>query len=329
MGHINQLLPKGMLPCGDSSLIIHLLRTLTDNGFLEVSVGLGWLGNKLENHLREWDEKAIRTVYVENYNIGPLQTLVSTAECLDNNWFIICPVDNLIDINIINSLVEAIHLDDAIAYLAVDSRPNVGAPVVIDDQGCIESIGKGQDVTNPHGSSAMVLVINNSFLEECKIALRKGISRIVDVLNDVILQGERVKPIIINDYWTDIDSLHDLIEANRYLIDTRYARDWSLLIPEGDQIEFGETIVFEGGTIIQSGVNLIGPVLVKKGVKIHQEACLGPNVSVLSGSIISEQCKISEAIVVGETRLAKGVSLSNVVVYDGIVYGSSDDSVSK
>ncbi|MFW9933716.1 MAG: NTP transferase domain-containing protein [Candidatus Thorarchaeota archaeon] len=315
IGELTQKVPKALLPCLGRTLIEHLVDTLLQVGIDEVSVGIGWKGNEVRTLIESiYPRDQVRCIDVPSYQVGPLQTLVTTTSGLDDT-LLICPVDFFVDpavvLQVSASLKERSPFD---LLVATDASSQRGTPITIDDNLSILKIGEGTT------RSAMMLVASTKFLGYCRNALQTGATRIVQVIENLIEEKQKVVATTIRGFWADIDTLADLLATNTTLLKEHISSSDILFIPDGDHVEIGEALSLASDIHIGAGVKFKGPVLVSRDTRIGENCTIGPNVCVQGQSNILEGCTLADSIVFGASSISPGTSVSRMIVHNSRFY---------
>ena len=168
----------------------------------------------------------------------------------------------------------------------------------------------------------MLVAFSAGFLLFCERGLRHGEGRIFPVINDMILtggwpQGENpVHPYPVTGDWFDIDTISDILKANRYLLENLTDEAISgLYVPPNDTLDFGNGISLESGISIEPGVQLIGPCLIENNITIERNCSIGPNVSMDENTYVGANANIRNAVVFGSSSIPDDCRLDRVVVF--------------
>ena len=320
LGPLAEHIPKALLECGGQTLIERTIKSYTESGIDDIIVGVGWKGHKVRKHIEQaFHNEAIRIVDVPNYMHGPLQTLVTSLES-NNEPCIIGPADSIIDSSILLELIESYKQQSNDLIIAVDREASHGTDVYINESGDVSGLGS-KKVGKYLGKSAMLVVTSSNFLDLCKDALAGGMQTIASVINHAIELELSINHAGVTGEWFDIDSIRDLLEANRYVLqridDTL---ENCIFIPTNDTLEIGENLVLDSGIHIGAGVRIKGPSIISADCHIGENVLIGPNVCLGINSFASVGCSISESIVLRSSRIKSGVILSNVIIHGNQIF---------
>ncbi len=318
---ITENLPKALLPIAGSTLIERTISTLFSSGVDHIIVGVGWLGHMIHSHISTMKRsKDILVVNAENYEEGPLQTFMAASSHLNEEKpFLILPADFILDKTIIDAVISS-HLYGAtprIMTIGVDRASQIGATVHSDESDLISGLNLSKS-SSAIGRCTMVIATNRGFLRYCDIAKQAGENRILSSINRMIAYNEPVRPAFVDGSWFDLDTIHDLLAANRYLLNefTQHSAE-TIFVPSGDTIEISDRMNLAADIVVHPGVSLVGPLVISRESRIASNAIVGPYVSVGTGSSIGEECTISNSILFDSVVAPANRTLDGVVVHEG------------
>ncbi|TFG15556.1 NDP-sugar synthase [Candidatus Thorarchaeota archaeon] len=274
----------------------------------------------------EGDSVKIKNVLVPHYERGPLKTFVTASTELRNEPFIVCPAD-LISMSINFKKIIRSHLqDEALLSLAVDPRLEIGTRVHGDERGLVTGVGDGSE-GRFLGSSAQILVAEHQFVRSCLELEKRGFTTLSEVIKELVSKGRKIRATPIANYWRDIDTFQELIDANRHILSSKLELPSECVsVPAGDTMEFGEDMTLSSGIKVHSGTRIIGPTLIMKETTIAENCIIGPNVSLSEGTTVGASSSIENAIVFGPGTAGEGMFLSNVIIFkDRIIQGETTE----
>jgi len=318
-------IPKALLECAGIKLIERMIRTFIQSGFDDISVGVGWNADQIRTHIeQEFGNQHVRVIDVPDYENGPLQTLITS---LDQRFepCVICPADLAIEsgilIQVAKSMTDFKGRDIAIA---VDPQAVSGTDVYTNDMGLISGIGEPVGTDQHIGKSAMLVVASSKFLEFCVSSLAEGHSTVASVITHSINQGFETYPIEIKGKWFDIDSISELLKANKFFLRNYESNsEIHIYVPDKDTMEIGESLELNSGICLQAGVRIIGPTIISQGCGIGENSVIGPYASIGVNSKVSQGCIIRESILLASSITSPSVNLSNTIVYGDQIYQES------
>lgn len=314
--------PKALLNVGGKYLIDWAIERLTRAGIEKIVVAVGWKRFLVEDYLSASSDIEVSVVDVADYEIGPLQTLVTAIETFDDD-FLLVPVDILVDASVISGMLT--HYSESVESrgmtLAVDFDTTSGTLVSTIEDGIITGLGNGVFDTDTLGRSAMLFIGNSRLAQDCRKALASSETKLVSLLGQMIHDGYSLRYYSVNSHSIDIDTLPDLLSANRFVLQKgEFSQSGQIFVPEGDRIEIGDTLSLNSNITLQKGTELIGPVLISQGCDIGENCRIGPNATIGSSSNLLSGCEISDTIVFGESTISTQSHIQGTIVYKSKQY---------
>ncbi|TFG31493.1 NDP-sugar synthase [Candidatus Thorarchaeota archaeon] len=316
---LTQTIPKALVQIAGKTLLEHAIERFAKANIQDITIAVGWKSDMITDIITQFENSPeVQIIEVSNYDIGPLQSLTVSLEAIRDEDAIICPVDLLVSSNSIEAIVSHHTVSqDTLVTLAVDSQSNTGSIVSVDSHGRALGIQKEVESANSIVKSAMFMVVSSGFLEYCKAALKSGSRTAVPVLNKIIEDDHSIKSYDIQEEWFDIDTLPDILEANRFLLESSQVNHHgAIFIPSGDTMEIGDLIRLESGIEVGIGVCLKGPCLISGKSKIGDNCTIGPYTSLGTGTQVGDYCEIQNAVVFGLSKIRNRSKVSDVIIND-------------
>ncbi|TFH03666.1 MAG: NDP-sugar synthase [Candidatus Thorarchaeota archaeon] len=329
---LTQDIPKALIYVAGRTLLQWSVKRLSDAGCTEIFIGIGWKGELVKKALKDHSEGiSTDTITVPDYEKGPLQTFCDTSTRVHGSPIILFPVDLIISLQDVKSIIDVHPRHEANAVtLAVDYSLDTGSNVVIINDSHIVGINKEippieyrkPNLEYRNAKSAMLLTFSAGFKNHCKHYLRRGESKISNVLNDMVmdvLMANGSYPIHaypVKGEWFDLDTISDIIKANRFLLENLTSENpRGIYIPPNDTMEFGDGINLESNISIGPGVELKGPCLIQDNSRIEANCIIGPHVSIDENSHVGANTSLQDAVVFGSSSVPEDLRLSSVVIF--------------
>ena len=318
---LTDALPKPLIQCAGNTLLGRIISDLQKAGITEISIGIGWKGDSIREYVEtHFPNSKISIIDVPYYEIGPLKTLV-TSMGTGSGPILICPGDFVGETGFLQEMIEHYQsVPERQIMLAMDTTKNDGTRFFIDKSGILLDSDKSPSKSLITGRSAMILIAESTFLDLCRKGLEQGKTRILDVLVEFMMRGDSIHTWVVNRVWFDVDSISEILHANRNLLTKETPATIGVYIPEGDTFETGNRLFLDSGIQIDSGVTIHGPTFIARDTSIDSKSEIGPYVSVGEGTKINRGCFISDAVLFGRTELSSNTQLSRVVVYNNFVF---------
>lgn len=320
MHPLTEEVPKALLNIGGKTLVDWAIERLVKSGIDKIVVAVGWKGSMIENHLTTSTDTEVQIIDVVDYEIGPLQTLASAIETFDDD-FLLTPVDTLIDSSAVSEMVSHYSTKSGSMVLAVDYNSTSGTLVSTTKNGVITGFGTDSLDTHTTGRSAMLFLGNSRLAEDCRNALKSGETKFVSLLEQMIQDGHSLRYYPVSSHCIDIDTLHDVLSANRFVLqEGKISQSGNVFVPPDDRIEIGDKLVLNSHITLQRGTEIIGPVLISQRCNIGENCRIGPNCTIGFNSSILAGCEITNAIVFGESKVSAQSRLRDLIVYRSTNY---------
>ncbi len=321
MKPLTDRIPKALINIAGKTLIEWAVDRYDKSGISDIIVAVGWKGNMVEEFVSE-SYLDVKIVHVPNYETGPLQTLLTAIESFDGD-FLLSPVDAMIDTASMIGFLE--HHSDYDTQerlnLAVSSNADSGTLVKLGHNNLVLGIGDVSSQSNKTTRSAMMFIGHTRIRELCKSTIEDGKTKVVNLLEQLLVDGARIEYYDIEQPLFDIDTLSDILVANQHFLQRGSVgkRD-SIFITHGDNVQVGDSLVLGSKITLKEGIDLQGPVLIGANCEIGNYCRLGPNVTIGSNAKIEADCDISNAVIFGKSQIPAQSSVHKAIIYKSAQY---------
>ncbi len=242
----------------------------------------------------------VRITYVDQAEPLGLAHAVLTAEpFLGDEPFVMYLGDNLLRDGIVR-LVEtfATEAPDALILLTPVPDPENYGVAELSDGRVSRLVEKP-----PEPATDLALVGVYMFTPAIFEAARaiepsaRGELEITDAIQQLVDTGRRVDPHIVHGWWKDTGQVHDMLEANRLILDDLEERIEGELCPES-RVE-GRVVIEAGARLVRSTVR--GPAVIGAGAQLT-DAYIGPYTAIGEGVTI-ESAELEHSIVLEGSRV--------------------------
>jgi NDP-sugar pyrophosphorylase family protein len=99
-------MPKALLPLHDKPILQHTIEFLVKNGFRDIVISVGYLGNKIKEYFKDGSSFGIKITYIEQkeQENGTAQPLLALRGVINESPFILWYGDVLADVDLIDML---------------------------------------------------------------------------------------------------------------------------------------------------------------------------------------------------------------------------------
>lgn len=217
LGHITLTYPKVLLPVnGSRPLISYPIEAMVAAGISEITIVVGYLGDKVVETLGSGSHFGARLQYISNpdYLGGTAVSVHKAGDWADGEAVVLCMGDHLIDQRLVKRLLHKQTFNET---LCIDHAPALyhqipeATKVAIDDSGCIKAIGK--DLVYWDALDTGVFLLTENFFKALDELVRHyGVNiEITDVVRFLISRGHRFDTCDASGYfWLDVDTEEDL-----------------------------------------------------------------------------------------------------------------------
>ncbi len=323
--------PKPMVPVVNRPVMEHIVRLLKRHGITEMTATLQYLPEVIQEYFGDGADFGVKMSYsIETLPMGTAGSVMEIREALDDT-FIVLSGDALTDMDL-TDLIRFHKRKGSVATLALTrvKNPLEFGVVITDSAGRIVRF-----LEKPSWSEVFSDTINTGIyvLEPEVLGLMEA-GRAFDWSKDIfprlLAEGRPMFGYVSRDYWCDIGSLAQCLQANQDCLAGKVKVD----IPGeeirrgmwiGRGVEIDPTVIIEGPAVIGDGAVL------RQGAHIGEFVCMGPNTVVDVGAGVRRSVTMSQVYLGRSTQvsggwLSKGVSVAERgSVGQGVVIG--DDSV--
>jgi glucose-1-phosphate thymidylyltransferase len=279
--------PKVLLNVAGKPIIGHIMDKLIENGFDEVTVVVGYLGDKIKEYiLRNY---SVKVDFVEQEErLGLAHAIYLSRHTISRDPVLIILGDTIFDVNL-KALTSSEH--SVLGVQEVDDPRRFG--VAETENGFITKlVEKPEKPTSNLAVVGIYYIAKPQVLVEClKELLKKNIQtrgefQLTDALQMMLDRGEKMKTFPIEG-WYDCGKPETLLETNRRLLEHQP-------VPA-----------------IGNGVVTLPPVYISQQASV-KNAIIGPYATVAEGARV-------ENSIIRNSIVSEGASVSNALLEDSIV----------
>lgn len=290
-------LPKVLINVAGKPIIGHIMDSLIEAGFTDVTVIVGYMGDMIEEYVSRHYRKVAVTYVEQQERLGLGHAIYSARHTFDQGPVLIILGDTIFELNL-RTLTRSKHttlgvrrVDDPRRFGVVETRKGFAVRLV-------------EKPERPKSNLALVglyYIVNTRMLVECleyeieRDLRTRGEYQLTDGLQLMIDRGEKMKVFEI-DGWYDCGRSETLLETNRHLLKrtaTRHRVD---------------------------GVVIVPPVFISKNAKVSSSV-IGPYATIAEGATV-EDSVIRNSIVSEGAKVQKALLDSSIIGNNATVFGS-------
>jgi glucose-1-phosphate thymidylyltransferase len=295
--------PKALVPVAGKAILNHIIDNLLSLGLTEFVFVIGYLGDKIEEHIRESYPSLNADFIVQEPREGIGQAVWLTRDKIKGQEVLIVLGDTIFDADLAEVLRQPYS---SVGVKKVDNPGNFGV-VEHNSEGFLTKVVEKPLI--PKSNLALVGLYKIKETDKLIEALDYNIRNNKRTLNDfhltdglmrIIEEGVQIKSFPVEN-WYDCGIKSKLLETNAIFL----KRNFKNAQPE---YNFENTII-------------IPPVIIAKGCKINN-SIIGPNVSIGEETIVSNSI-LNDAIIGSFSELKNAVLHHSLVGSDASLKGLS------
>lgn len=324
--------PKPCIPIVNRPSIEHLVAHLSNMGFSDVVITLGYLGTAIEEALGDGSLFGAEITYVrEKTKLGTAGSVKNAQKYLDGQDFLVVGGDHVTDLNVLE-LYRAHKKEKAtvsIGLISIDDPCEYGIAeidVSYEIKRFKEKPAPGEIFSNLASTGMYVCspVVFDHIPAEKKFDFAR------DLFPHLMDEGFMLKGWLARGNWTDVGSPHSLRQAEHWklaeIASTMINGDLSMRgahvqgpVELGDAVTLGKNSRIIGPVAIGAGTTIGENVLIGPYTSIGEKCILRNNVKVFSSSlynrvIVGTNTTISGSIIDNDTHIGTGCSIENETV---------------
>ncbi|MEM3733826.1 MAG: sugar phosphate nucleotidyltransferase [Nitrososphaerales archaeon] len=295
--------PKPMLPLGPTPVIEHLIKHLTNIGFNEIILTIGYMGEQVKRYLGDGSRFNARIHYSfepEDYLVGTAGSVKMVSHLLQQR-FLVIQGDTYTEVDL--SKVVKAHIEsgcDATIMVKSVENPWLFGTVEYDEKGIITGFQEKPEPercrTNKISTGVYVFepdVLDFITQPPCDFAR--------NVFPKMLASRKKMLAYECEGYWVDVGSRQGYIEAQAHLL-KKHMR------------EYNEPIWRLGEAELSKDARLEPPVLIGCDVRIEADATIGPYTCIMSASRVSSGSTISSATLFENVTVGSGSNISHSII---------------
>ncbi len=307
--------PKPNIPLLNKPSVVHLVEHLATEGFSEIVITIGYLGNEIEDALGDGSLFGVHIEYVrDKTKLGTAGSIKNAESLLKDEPFIVIGGDHVMDLNL-RELYRFHEHNDAkitIGLLPIEDPKEYG----IADMDVFNQIHRFHEKPNAGDifsnlASTGIYVCDPAILEMIPPTANFDFAK--DLFPKMMKKGDRLNGYMVRGHWTDIGN------SGAY----RHACKWKLEKLPGTTIN-GDFNIRDASVLgpvnIGNGVQvgshsaLVGPIMIGENTTIGDEVLIGPYTSIGANCNIKSGARILSAIIFNDVEIGKNTSVSGAIV---------------
>jgi mannose-1-phosphate guanylyltransferase len=316
--------PKPSIPIINKPSVLHLIEHLAREGFNEIVMTLGYMGERIEEQLGDGHMFGVHIDYVyEKEKLGTAGGVKNAEKYLNKEPFIVLGGDHVLNLDL-REMYRFHETNDAlvtIGLLSIDDPRDFGiADMDINSRihRFLEKPKSGQIFSNL--ASTGIYICDPSIFE--LIPENKKYDFAKDLFPSMLAADEKINGALVQGKWTDVGSAAAYRQAQRWMLDS---------LP-GTTIEGNFTtrnarirgpLTIGHNVSIGSNSSLVGPIAIGENTTIGDNVLIGPYSVIGSNCTIGNDSKILSSYLFDNVSIGKASNISGAVVADETIVGDN------
>ncbi len=314
--------PKPCIPIVNRPSIQHLVSHLSNLGFRDVIITLGYMGDAIETALGDGSLFGVSVTYVhEKEKLGTAGSVKNAQKYLEDQEFLVVGGDHVTDLNLLEFYRE--HQKErsmvSIGLISIDEPSEYGI-AEIDVNYHVrrfkEKPSPGEIFSNL--ASTGIYVCDPAIFDHIPVAQKFDFAR--DLFPHLMQNGHVIRGWLARGNWTDVGSPASLRQAERWkLQDIPYTSISGDLTIRAGQVQGPVQL----GNAFSMGQNsrLIGPVAVGAGTTIGDNVLIGPYTTIGENCLIKSNTKIFSSSIYNRVVVGRNSTVSGSIVDNDTIIG--------
>ena len=317
---LTNTMSKQLIPVANRPILFYAIDQIREAGVTDIGIIISpETGNFIKEAVGDGSKWDARITYIlQPEPLGLAHAVKTAQEFLGKSPFIMHLGDTLIQ----TSLTPLIEQFQSLSPAALIVLQEVSDISVLRLTGVVQLDEKGQAISleekpkEPKGNLALVGIY--LFTPEIHRAISqikpswRGELEITDAIQKLLEMGKEVRSHTLTGWWLDTGKKHDLLEANRVVLDDYLKRDVKGEVDSQSRI-VGRVEIKQGAAVESSIIR--GPVSIAEGCQI-KNSLIGPFTSIGAGTVI-ENSSIEHSVILENCHILKIERLADSVIGRG------------
>ncbi len=316
--------PKPSIPILNEPSVRHLIEHLSREGFNEIVMTLGYMGERIEEQLGDGHIFGVHIDYVyEKEKMGTAGGVKNAEEYLKNEPFIVLGGDHVLNLDLreMYRFHEANDAPITIGLLSIDDPREFGiADMDINNRihRFLEKPKSGQIFSNL--ASTGIYVCDPSIFDWIPENTRYDFAK--DLFPALLAADEKINGVLVRGKWTDVGSSAAYRQAQRWMLDA---------LP-GTTIEghfaaknarIRGPLKIGNNVSVGSNSSLVGPIVIGENSVIGDNVLVGPYSVIGSNCVIEDNAKLLSSYLFDHVRIGENSNISGAIVADDTIIGEN------
>lgn len=307
--------PKPCIPIVNTPSIRHLVGHLSNLGFTDVVITIGYKGDDIERALGDGSLMGVNITYVrEETKLGTAGSVKNAEKYLNDSPFLVVGGDHVTDIDLLEFYRDHIKGDSmvSIGLISIDNPCEYGIAEIDVNYHIMrfyEKPSPGEIFSNL--ASTGIYVCDPSIFDHIPENRKYDFAK--DLFPKLMDSGINIGGWLARGNWTDVGSPRSLREAEKWKLNQmRYTNiSGSVSIKGGSvvgPVQFGDSVK------IGKNTRIIGPVSIGSGTRIGENVLIGPYTSLGECCNIENDSKIFSSSIYNNVDIGENTTISGSII---------------
>jgi mannose-1-phosphate guanylyltransferase len=315
--------PKPCIPIMNMPSILHLVSHLSNLGFHEMVITLGYMAKAIEDILGDGSFLGTHISYVrEKEKLGTAGSVKNAQKYLEDRNFLVVGGDHVTDINLLEFYRE--HQSSGaittIGLISIDDPSEYGiAEIDVTNriQRFREKPSPGEIFSNL--ASTGMYVCEPEIFDFISPRAKFDFAR--DLFPMLMEQDRRLNGWLARGNWTDVGSPRSLRQAEHWKLHELGITTISGEIHLSSGARISGPVQVKGSLTLGKHSRIIGPVSVGAGTTMGEDVLVGPYTSIGEECVIQDGTKIFSSSLYNRVRIGRSSTVSGSIVDNDTVIG--------
>jgi len=314
--------PKPCIPIVGLPSIQHLVSHLSNLGFREVVITLGYMGSVIEEALMDGSLFGVEITYVrEETKLGTAGSVKNAQRYLEDGDFLVVGGDHVTDLNLLEFYRDHTRNRSpiSIGLISIDEPGEYGIAEIDADFRVLrfkEKPSPGEIFSNL--ASTGIYVCTPDIFDEIPPRTKFDFAR--DLFPRLMEGGTPIRAWLARGNWTDVGNPASLRQAERWkLQEIPYTSISGDLTMRAGQIQ-GPVQIGSSFSMGESS-RVIGPVSIGAGTEIEDHVLIGPYTSIGEGCHVRSHAKVFSSSLYDRVTIGMNTTVSGSILDNDTVIG--------
>ncbi len=307
--------PKPNIPILNKPSVVHLVEHLSKEGFNDIVITLGYMSDKIEEHLGDGHIFGVHIDYVyEKEKLGTAGGVKNAEEYLSDGPFIVLGGDHVMNLNLreMYRFHEMTNALVTIGLLSIDDPCEFGiADMDVNNRihRFLEKPGPGEIFSNL--ASTGIYVCDPEIFEWIPPAQQYDFAK--DLFPSILAKKRKINGILARGKWTDVGSPSAYREAQRWMLEALPGTTIEGHFKTVDARIKGP-LALGNNVSVGSNSAIVGPIVIGENTKIGDNVLLGPYTTIGDNCVINNDTRILSSYIFNNVSIGNNSNVSGSII---------------